>query len=80
MSLKVEQKLNSYEFTEKAPSIYTTGAYLVPMKIKVGNTYRFIWVVDNFNDDSYKDGAICEPLPYADSLAALFQNDLFDDI
>jgi hypothetical protein len=38
--------------------IYTTGAYLRP--VKVGTTY--IWGVVGFNDDTYNDnGSCCSP-------------------
>ncbi len=46
MSLRIEQKLGNYSFTEAVPRIYTTGAYLVPMSIIVNGEPRYIWVVD----------------------------------
>jgi len=72
MSLKVEQFLDEFFFTESKPKVYTTGAHLLPMRIKRGNEDRFVWVVAEFNDDSYSDdGQLCMPLVYADSLERL---------
>ncbi|MDI6767602.1 MAG: hypothetical protein QME52_12340 [Bacteroidota bacterium] len=40
MSLKVEQRLDDFFFTESNPKIYTTGAHLVPMEIRRGKKIR----------------------------------------
>ncbi len=65
MSLKIEQRLDNLFFTESKPRIYTTGAYLVPMKIVEGDKHRFVWVVDQFADDTYKKDGICSPKAYS---------------
>ena len=46
--------------------IFTTGAFLQPMKIKDvnGNDY-WIWAVEKFEDTSYYDGYECNPLTAA---------------
>ncbi|HYH85409.1 MAG TPA: hypothetical protein VEX60_07995 [Pyrinomonadaceae bacterium] len=54
MSLKVEQILDGTSFAKRAPRIYTTGAFLVPMKVKSREKERFVWVVSDFNDDTYR--------------------------
>ncbi|MFO0793266.1 MAG: hypothetical protein U0586_04300 [Candidatus Brocadiaceae bacterium] len=74
MSLKIEQKLDNAFFTEIGPRIYTTGAYIVPMKIKIGQKQRYVWVVDEFGDDSYLDGEHCNPVLYANNLKNLLQS------
>jgi hypothetical protein len=66
MSLKAEQRLDNFFFAEEEPRIYTTGAYLVPMKIAKGEDERYVWVVCEFDDDSYYDGELCAPRVYAD--------------
>ena len=67
MSLKVEQRLDKFFFTEFQPKIYTMGAHLVPMKIIKGKEERYCWVVLEFDDDTYLDGKLCSPTVYADS-------------
>lgn len=62
MSLKIEQKLIDSYFTETEPTIYTTGAYLVPMEIMVNEEKYYVWVVDEFEEDTYdKNGKFCSP-------------------
>jgi len=72
MSLKIEQRLDGESFTELAPRIYSTGVYLVPMCVSLKNKKRFIWVVDEFDDDTFdQNGLICEPIIYADDIERL---------
>jgi hypothetical protein len=73
MSLKIEQILDNFFFSEAEPKIYTTGAFLVPMKIMKGEEERYIWVVWEFDDDPYLDVESCKANVYADSLANLIQ-------
>ncbi len=56
MGLKIEQRLLNYEFTEIQPKIFSTGVHLVPMKINVKGKEKFIWVAEEFEDDSFFDG------------------------
>jgi len=66
MSLRIEQRLDNEFFTETGPRIYTTGAHIIPMKIKIGQKQRYVWVVDEFKDDSYDEGGkICSPVVYS---------------
>ncbi len=65
MSLKAEQILDNNFFTESAPRIYTTGAYLVPMEIEKNGEKRYVWIIDEFDDDTYSnDGELCSPILY----------------
>lgn len=72
MSLKIEQKLDNFFFAEEKPIAYTTGARLVPMKIMKGKEERYVWVVCEFDDDTYLDGKSCSPELYASSIQNLF--------
>ena len=56
MGLKIEQRLLNNEFTEDEPKIFSTGVYLVPMKIKVEGKEKFIWVAEEFEDDTSLNG------------------------
>ena len=74
MSLKVEQRLENEQFTEFAPRIYTTGAYLVPMSVVVNGESRYVWVVDEFNDDTFADELI-SPNVYAQNITDLLNEE-----
>ncbi len=75
MSLKIEQKLDENTFTESCPRIFTTGAFLVPMELTQNRKKRFIWVVDEFIDDTYNDdGVITSPNLYSHSKDCLLQS------
>ena len=71
MSLKIKQRLDDTFFAETEPRIYTTGAHVVPMKVTIGKKQRYVWVVDEFGDDSYLDGKCCNPVVYANNLKKL---------
>lgn len=51
--------------------IYTTGAFLSP--VKVGE--HWVWMVDQFEDDSFLDGDVYNPLESAASRDALILSD-----
>jgi hypothetical protein len=55
--------------------IFTTDAYLQPMKItdKTGKEF-WIWTGESFEEDSFKDGKICNPPETAESLEKLLVN------
>ena len=73
MSLKIEQKLDAFYFTEISPRVYTTGAFLVPMEISKNGKKRFVWVVDEINDDIYDtNGKCCSISVYSDKKESLF--------
>jgi len=63
----------------KAPEflcpIYTTGAFLYPVEWvdESGETY-WVWVVDEFIDDSFKEGNIFNPPELAPTLKELMVN------
>ena len=72
MSLKVEQRLDDFFIAESEPKIYTTGAHLVPLELVQGKKKRYVWVVDEFYDDTYFDGDKCSPNVYANTIENLF--------
>ncbi|MDR2836335.1 MAG: hypothetical protein LBV69_09145 [Bacteroidales bacterium] len=59
MSLQIEQKLTDYQFNEKQPKIYSIDVSLVTMRISVKGKERFIWVADDFKDDSFDTEGNC---------------------
>ncbi len=56
MSLKIEQRLLGNEFTENKPIIYSTGVFLVPLKVEINGIFKYIWAVENFSDTTYFEG------------------------
>ena len=57
------------------PEIDTTGAFLHPMKIKNGNGDNiWVWVVADFDGDSFRDGEVFNPSESAKSLKELLVN------
>ncbi len=65
MSLKVEQQLDENCLAERQPRIYSTGVYIVPMEIVIGDKHRFVWVVDQFDNDTFSEYGPCSPVVYA---------------
>jgi len=74
MSLKVELRLENEQFTEFAPIIYTTGAYLVPMCVVMNGDPRYVWVVDEFKDETFADELIL-PNVYAQNITDLLNEE-----
>ncbi len=75
MSLKIEQRLDNYTFTESKPRIYTTGAYLVPMQIFINGKQRCVWVVDEFQDDTFDDEGGVSVNVYAENISSLLNQE-----
>ncbi len=72
MSLKIEQKIIGSQITDFEPTIYTTVAHLIPLKVNINGNEKYIWVVTEFNDDIFFNGEICTPHIIADSKDKLF--------
>ncbi|OGU11655.1 MAG: hypothetical protein A2X61_07195 [Ignavibacteria bacterium GWB2_35_12] len=66
--LIIDMILNGEVITDSHPQIYTTGAYLVPLKVNVNKNEKYVGVVSRFNDDSYNDGEVCSPHIISDSV------------
>ncbi len=58
--------------------IFTTGAFLVPIKIKVDHAEIWRWIVDSFEDDSFSEGEMCNPLEHADEEVQLVSSSADD--
>jgi hypothetical protein len=72
MSLKIEQRISGEQITEFFPRIFSIGVHLIPMKIIENDTEKFIWVADEFSEDTYLDGAIVSPNVIADKIEELY--------
>jgi len=72
MSLKIEQRIIENQITEFEPRIYSTGVHLVPMKVKLGGKENFVWVVDEFDDDTYFDDKLISPQVISDKIDELY--------
>jgi hypothetical protein len=71
-NLTVEQSLRDCNFTEDVPRIYSTGVHLVPMKISIQGTNKYVWIVDDFNDDSFdSEGNNISPKVMSDTIEQL---------
>jgi len=69
MSLKIEQRLDNNSISVGFPKLYTNGAKVVPLEITENGKKRYVWVVDEFCDDTYNDnGDICSPCVYSNKL------------
>ena len=53
------------------PQMYTTGAYISPQKIKVNGRSIWVWVVDNFEDDTFYNGDYLSVSPVGDKAVVL---------
>lgn len=59
---------------ENESIIFTTGAFLKPVKTHLNGKELWMWVVTEFIDDSFKDGEVYNPNEFAET-----QNELFID-
>jgi hypothetical protein len=59
MSLKVEQKILGSQITDFTPTVYTIGAHLIPLKVIINGIEKYIWVVNEFDNDTFFDGKNC---------------------
>jgi hypothetical protein len=60
----------------KTSVIYTTGAFLFPVKVTESNGNEvWLWAVSQFEDDSYCDGKTCSPVVSAETVENLLLSD-----
>jgi len=71
----IEQRLLGDIITKSEPIIYTSGAYLVPMKVNINKKEHYVWVVSQFNEDTYLEGNICSPLILANNSTELIRKE-----
>lgn len=61
------------------PVIFTTGAFLKPLKITNQDGKEiWIWYVTEFEEDSFLDGAVFNPEEFADTKENLLKEPVFD--
>lgn len=72
MNLIVEQKILGQTITENNPVIYSTGVYLRPLNVLISGNPQYVWVVDEFNDDTYFDNELITPRVISDDKNELF--------
>jgi len=54
------------------PIIYTTGAFLKPMKVTDSEgKEQWFWYVSEFNDETFKDGEVYNPNEFGKSKTEL---------
>lgn len=51
--------------------IFATGVFLQPVKCIINNTEQWRWIAVGFEDDSYFDGKIINPVEYAEEIKDL---------
>jgi hypothetical protein len=61
MNLITEQRLLNKQITDFAPVIYSNGVKLIPMPVIINNTKKYVWVVNEFCDETYFDGELISP-------------------
>lgn len=59
MSLKIEQKILGNQITDIEPTVYTTGAHLIPLKTIINGVEKYVWVVNEFDNDTLFNGENC---------------------
>jgi hypothetical protein len=72
-NLEIDQVLRGTKFAEDNPKIYSTGVYLVPMKIQIRGIEHYVWIADDFNDDTFDaDGNNISARVLAESIEELY--------
>ena len=68
--------MKSFYPKENSNCIYTTGAFLTPLKVTddEGNP-QWLWVVTSFDDSTYLDGESCSPVVNAETCDELLLTD-----
>jgi len=57
---------------ENCPQLFTTGAFISPRKINIDGKVYWFWVVDGFEDNSFYDGDVLNPLEFSETKEGLF--------
>lgn len=60
------------------PRIYVTGATASPACLDVNGRKTWVWVIDEFDGDSFLDGQLCKPVEEASSRDELLCDDLLE--
>ena len=84
----VEEQMTDFEKSSssdistmlKRSNIYTTGAFLAPLKVRDSDgAVVWIWAVSQFDNDTYLDGEICRPVVIAKASEKLLLPDSEND-
>ena len=51
--------------------IFATGVFLQPVKCTINGNEQWRWVAVCFEDDSYYDGIVVDPVEYADDIEGM---------
>lgn len=65
---------NEIELTEN-DSLFTTGAFIEPVKVIINNQEQWRWIVSSFEDQTFINGNEIDVYSYANSL----ENIIIDD-
>lgn len=58
-------------YFEYDPLVFTTGAFLRPLKTSLHGKEIWLWVVTQFIDDTFKDGEIYNPVELGETKGEL---------
>ncbi|MBM4165983.1 MAG: hypothetical protein FJ218_03570 [Ignavibacteria bacterium] len=58
----------------KADYIFTTGAFLIPMKINIDGEYYWRWIVSEFVDDSFLYERMVNPIECTDKIETMLES------
>ncbi|GAB1431274.1 hypothetical protein MASR2M18_21090 [Ignavibacteria bacterium] len=72
MSLKIEQRIIGNQITEFEPRIYSTGVHLIPMKVELNGKEKFIWVADEFEEETFINGKNISPNIISEKIEEMF--------
>ena len=59
------------QMISEADKIFATGVFLQPVKCTINSIDQWRWVAVGFEDDSFFDGEIINPIEYAESISDL---------
>lgn len=63
---------------EKEPLVFTTGAFLKPMRTTFEGRAIWLWTVTEFIDDSFKDGLVYNPPEFGETKENLLGGQLIE--
>ncbi len=72
--------LTSDEFKDNHPfDLYSTGCFLSPIRMQLDNKkWKWVWIVNCFDSDSYYQGDYIELNPIADTQNGLIQTETLE--
>lgn len=55
-------------------TIFATGVFLQPVKCTINGMEQWRWIDVSFEDDSFFDGKVINPIEYAESIEEMVSN------